>query len=297
MVSLGKVLVTGLEGFTGIYLESILREEGYEVYGTSLADSPKPHIFTCNITKRIEIETIVRDICPDFIIHLAAISFVGESNASLIYDVNVIGTENLLEALLGLEKKPQKIILVSSATVYGNQTVEILDETLCPKPINHYGFSKLAMEHLSSTYFDKLPIIITRPFNYIGIGQGEHFLIPKIVSHYQKKYTTIELGNLDVAREFNDVRDIVLWYVDLLQSKSHGEIVNLCSGKAISLTDIIDYMNQLAGYKIDVRVNPKFVRSNEIKTLFGSTNKLTQLTPKRKLKEIKETLAWMYHAS
>ncbi len=183
MASLGKVLVTGLEGFTGIYLETLLREKGYEVYGTSLADSSKPHIFTCNITKRIEIKTIVEDICPDFVIHLAAISFVGESNASLIYDVNVIGIENLLEALLGLEKKPQKVILVSSATVYGNQAVEILDETLCPKPINHYGFSKLAMEHLSSTYFDTLPIIITRPFNYIGIGQGEHFLIPKIVSH------------------------------------------------------------------------------------------------------------------
>ena len=296
MVSLGKVLVTGLEGFTGIYLENILREKGYEVYGTSLADSPKPHIFTCNITKRIEIETIVRDICPDFVIHLAAISFVAESNASLIYDVNVMGTENLLEALLSLEKRPRKVILVSSATVYGNQAVEILDETLCPKPINHYGFSKLAMEHLACTYFDALPILITRPFNYVGIGQGEHFLIPKIISHYQKNHTSIELGNLDVAREFNDVRDVVLWYVDLLESETQGEIVNLCSGKAISLTDVIAHMNHLAGYTIDVRVNPKFVRSNEIKTLFGSTNKLTQLTPKRKLKDIEETLVWMYRA-
>lgn len=294
MASLGKVLVTGLEGFTGVYLEHILREKGYDVYGTSLTDSPKPHIFTCNITKRIEIETIVHDICPDFVIHLAAISFVAESNASLIYDVNVMGTENLLEALLSLEKRPQKVILVSSATVYGNQAVDILEETMCPKPINHYGFSKLAMEHLACTYFDALPILITRPFNYVGIGQGEHFLIPKIISHYQKNLTSIELGNLDVAREFNDIRDVVLWYVDLLESETQGEIVNLCSGKAISLTDVIAYMNHLAGYTIDVKVNPKFVRSNEIKTLFGSTNKLTQLTPKRKLKDIEETLAWMY---
>lgn len=296
MASLGKVLVTGLEGFTGVYLENTLREKGYEVYGTSLTDSPKPHIFTCNITKRIEIKTIVQDICPDFVIHLAAVSFVGESNASLIYDVNVIGTENLLEALLDLEKKPKKVILVSSATVYGNQDIEILEETMCPKPISHYGFSKLAMEHLACTYFDKLPIIITRPFNYVGIGQGEHFLIPKIVSHYQKNYTTIELGNLNVAREFNDVRDIVLWYSDLLQSQAQGEIVNLCSGNAVSLMDIISSMNLLAGYNIDVKVNPKFVRNNEIKTLFGSTVKLSRFTPNRTLKSIQDTLTWMYHS-
>lgn len=296
MASLGKVLVTGLEGFTGVYLENTLREKGYEVYGTSLTDSPKPHIFTCNITKRIEIKTIVQDICPDFVIHLAAVSFVGESNASLIYDVNVIGTENLLEALLHLEKKPKKVILVSSATVYGNQDIEILEETMCPKPISHYGFSKLAMEHLACTYFDKLPIIITRPFNYVGIGQGEHFLIPKIVSHYQKNYTTIELGNLNVAREFNDVRDIVLWYSDLLQSQAQGEIVNLCSGNAVSLMDIISSMNLLAGYNIDVKVNPKFVRNNEIKTLFGSTVKLSRFTPNRTLKSIQDTLTWMYHS-
>lgn len=289
-----KVLITGLEGFTGVHLEHLLIEKGYEVYGTSLMDSEKPNIFTCNITKHLEIETIVHDVSPDFVIHLAGISFVAEKNASLIYDVNVIGTGHLLEALSHLATKPQKIILASSATIYGNQHCDILDESMTPKPVNHYGFSKLCMEHLAATYFEKLPIIITRPFNYTGIGQDEHFLIPKIIKHYKEKQMSIELGNLHVAREFNDVRDIAKWYADLLTCKDESEVVNLCSSKAVSLLEIISLMNKIAGYDIAVKVNPAFVRENEIQTLFGSTQKLHRMISSGETISIKDTLTTMY---
>lgn len=289
-----KVFITGLEGFTGFHLEHSLRLKGYEVYGTSLKDSSQPHIFTCDITKRLEIEAIVNDIAPDFVIHLAGIAFVAEKNASLIYDVNVLGTENLLDALCGLPKKPQKVILASSAIVYGNQHVEVLDESMCPKPVNHYGFSKLAMEYLATTYFEKLPIIITRPFNYTGIGQDEHFLIPKIIKHYKEKQRSIELGNLHVSREFNDIRDVVSWYIGLLESSAESAIVNLCSEKAVSLLEIIDLMNDIAGYTMDVKINPAFVRENEIKTLFGSAEKLSQILHTKEHITIKNTLEVMF---
>lgn len=291
-----KILITGLEGFTGAYLENILIEKGYEVYGTSLHNSTKANIFTCNITKRIEIETIVKDIAPDFVIHLAAISFVAEKNNSLMYDVNVMGTENLLESLLLLPKKPQKIILASSATVYGNQKHSILEECMCPKPINHYGFSKLIMEHLAKTYFGKLPILIVRPFNYTGIGQDEHFLIPKIIKHYREHLPSIELGNLDIAREFNDVRDIASWYTDLLTCDVVNDIVNLCSGKSTTLYEIIEHMNNIANYSINIKVNPLFVRKNEIKDLFGSNKKLHSLISIHKNISIYETLKTMYNS-
>jgi len=289
-----KVLITGLEGFTGIYLENVLREKGYEVYGTSLMDSKKPYVFTCNITKSLEIETIVHDIQPDYVIHLAGIAFVAETNASLIYDVNVMGTENLLKALCKLQKKPRKVILASSATVYGHQESAMLDETMCPKPVSHYGFSKLAMEHLGAVYFEKLPILITRPFNYTGVGQDEHFLIPKIVKHYKENQRSIELGNLNVSREFNDVRDVVLWYVGLLEGNACGEIVNLCSGTAISLMDIVSLMNGVAGYEMHINVNQAYIREHEIPTLFGSTSKLHQLICVQKACSIQETLETMY---
>ena len=165
-----RVLVTGLEGFTGVHLEDALQKSGFEVFGTSLNPSTKSNIFTCNTTKRDAIERIVLNVQPTYVIHLAAISFVGETNASLIYDVNVMGTENLLESLLKLRNAPKKVILASSATVYGNQKSSVLDETMCPAPVNHYGYSKLAMEHLPKTYFDKLPILITRPFNSAGLS-------------------------------------------------------------------------------------------------------------------------------
>ncbi len=289
-----KVFITGIEGFTGFHLERSLRLKGYEVYGTSLKDSSQPHIFTCDITKRLEIEAIVKDVAPDFVIHLAGISFVAEKNASLIYDVNVLGAENLLNALCDLSKKPQKVILASSAIVYGNQHVEVLDESMCPKPINHYGFSKLAMEHLAATYFEKLPIIITRPFNYTGVGQDEHFLIPKIIKHYKNKQRSIELGNLHVSREFNDIRDVISWYIGLLESTTESSIVNLCSGKAVSLLEIIDFMNDIAGYAMDVKINPAFVRENEIKTLFGSAEKLCQILHTKEHIAIKNTLEVMF---
>ena len=289
-----KILITGIEGFSGFHLEKALVHEGYEVYGTCLMPSLKPNYLTCDITKMDDIQAVVDRVLPDAVIHLAGISFVGESNTALFYDVNVIGTQNLLDALLSAKCSLQKVILASSATVYGNQNKEVLDESMCPHPINHYGISKLAMEHMASTYFEKLPIIIVRPFNYTGIGQGEHFLIPKIVKHYREKQKSIELGNLEVAREFNDARDVVDWYIALLKSETKSTVVNLCSGKAISLLEVIDDMNILAGYEIEVKINPAFVREHEIKTLFGSTQKLHELIVVNETHSIQKTLEWMY---
>lgn len=291
-----KVLITGIEGFTGTYLEDTLVKKGYEVYGTSLNNSTKTNVFTCDITKRIEVETIVKDVAPNFIIHLAAISFVAEKNSSLMYDVNVIGTENLLESLLLLSTKPQKVILASSATIYGNQAHSMLEECMCPKPISHYGFSKLIMEHLAITYFEKLPILIVRPFNYTGVGQDEHFLIPKIIKHYKENLPSIELGNIDVAREFNDVRDIASWYTDLLTSNAINDIVNLCSGKSISLHEIIQHMNCITNRSINIKINPLLVRKNEIKDLFGSNKKLHSLISAQNNISIYETLKTMYNS-
>ena len=167
---------------------------------------------------------------------------------------------------------------------------------MCPQPANHYGISKLAMEHMAWMYRDKLPIIIARPFNYTGIGQSEQFLIPKIVSHFKRKEKVIELGNLHVAREFNDVEFVCEVYEKLLRSSFVSETVNLCSGKAISLLEIIAYMNQISGYNIEVKVNPLFVRENEIKRLVGSTKKLKKAISTIKNIEIEETLRKMYEA-
>ena len=291
-----KVLITGINGFTGIHLERYLTLQGFDVFGTLLETPQVSNHFQCDIRHKSDVKNVITRIKPDYVVHIAAISFVGESNASLIYDVNVMGTENILQALVEADIKPKKVIVVSSATVYGNQGQEILDESMCPKPVNHYGISKLAMEHMTANYFKHLNIIITRPFNYTGIGQAKHFLIPKIVHHFRERKETIELGNLDVRREFNDVNYICELYSRLLLSEIKSEFINIASNRGVKLLDVIKNMNQISGYTIEVKVNPNFVRKDEIKSLTGSTKKLIALLGETKQKTFIETLKEMYQS-
>jgi GDP-6-deoxy-D-talose 4-dehydrogenase len=291
-----RLLITGIAGFTGKYLSEHFTAQGYEVFGTVIGDTEEANHFTCDLRDSESIKSLILETQPTHVLHLAAISFVGESNASLIYDVNVIGTCNLLDGLSLLTTPPKKVILASSATVYGDQGCEVLDESMCPKPVNHYGCSKLVMEQMASNYKNKLPIIITRPFNYTGSGQEPHFLIPKIVSHYQEGKKKIELGNLHVEREFNDIRDVCAIYAALMESDISDVTANLCTGRGIALLSVIEMMNEIAGYEIEVSVNPAFVRPNEIKRLVGSSTKLEALIGDIPLRPFRDTLETMYNA-
>ena len=208
----------------------------------------------------------------------------------------MLGTLNLLQALAALKRPPRRIIVASSANVYGTPKEDVLDESLCPAPVNHYAASKLAMECMVRTWCDRLPILITRPFNYTGPGQAEHFLVPKIVRHYRERAPHIELGNLHVSRDYSDVEDVVAAYLALLESDVRSEVVNICSGRAIALLDIIDMMNEIAGYKIEVKVNPEFVRENEVPRLVGSPAKLRSLVDVPEPRPFVETLRRMYEA-
>jgi len=288
-----KVLITGIDSFTGRHLSAYLSKTGYTVYGTSLFGSGDRK-YQCDITQKDQIAEVLKSAEPQYLIHLSAISFAAHEDLQDFYRVNTIGTTNILDAFVELSMQPSKIILASSATVYGNQGVEVLDESLCPRPANHYGASKYAMECLASGYFGKLPILITRPFNYTGVGQADNFLIPKIVKHFKEKRDVIELGNLDVSREFNDISFVCGVYERLLRSKVNSETVNICSGRGIRLLDVIELMNTIAGYTIDVKVNPSFVRKDEIKTLTGSPKKLFDMVGTVEQIPFEETLLTMY---
>ena len=291
-----KVLITGINSFTGMHLSSFLEASGFKVYGTSSSFSDLDNQNKCDITNKKEIVRVLDKVRPNYIIHLAAISFVAHGLSDDFYRVNTIGAINLLEAVSELGIFPEKIVLASSATVYGNQGKEILDESLCPKPANHYGASKYAMETLASNYFKKLPILITRPFNYTGVGQAENFLIPKIVKHYKLNKKSIELGNLDVTREFNDIDFVCEAYRRLLGTSSVSEVVNIASNRGIKLLDVISMMNEISGYNIDVVVNPEFVRKDEIRSLTGSNRKLFSMIGSIQQKPFIETLKVMYEA-
>lgn len=289
-------LITGLQGFTGRYMAQTLRARGLRVVGLVQGRSQGDDERACDLTDAAAVRHAVAEVQPHYVVHLAALAFVGHGDSRAFYDVNLFGTLNLLDALAALPHVPAKVLIASSANVYGTPGIEVIDESVCPAPVNHYACSKLAMEHMVHTWFDRLPIVITRPFNYTGVGQDEKFLIPKIVSHFRRRASVIELGNLHVSRDFSDVRDVVSAYMALLESAARGVTVNVCSGQDVSLGEVLDLMAKIAGYTIDVQVNPAFVRANEIARLRGSNALLRQIVGYQPAHTFKNTLAAMYHA-
>ncbi len=219
----------------------------------------------------------VKSLRPQAVVHLAAIAFVGHAHEDAFYAVNVVGTTNLLGALTQLDTPPQVVLLASSANIYGNAEQSPIVESQPPAPVNHYAMSKLAMEHMARSYMDRLKIVVTRPFNYTGPGQSEDFVIPKLAKHFAQRAPSIALGNLHVEREFNDVRMVCQAYLALLEVGEAGETYNVCSGQPYELQTIIDTFARLADHTIDVKVNPAFVRSNEVHRLCGSPDKLDAL--------------------
>jgi len=153
--------------------------------------------------------------------------------------------------------------------------------------------SKLAMEYMARLWMDKLPIVIARPFNYTGVGQTESFLLPKIVGHFRRGAEVIELGNLDVWRDFSDVRAVAQAYRRLLEVCPAGETVNVCSGKAHSLREVIAMAESVSGRSIQVQVNPAFVRASEVKTLCGDATKLRSVIGEWATPPLEDTLRWM----
>jgi nucleoside-diphosphate-sugar epimerase len=281
-----KVLVTGLGGFTGHYVKVELEKLSYDVIGLE-----------SDLTDAKGLKSEIDRVRPNKVVHLAAIASVDHGSINEFYNVNLIGTRNLLEALESQGGGLQSVLLASSANIYGNKNEGVLAETALPNPCNDYAVSKYAMEQMAFLWKERLPIFLTRPFNYTGVGQGENFLIPKIVSHFKQRKDVIELGNIDVNRDFNDVRMVAKCYCQLLEKPPIGEVVNICTGKVHSLKNIIEICQQLTGHKINIKVNPLFVRANEVRTLVGDTSKLIKLTGTSEMISLEETLQWMLEAT
>jgi nucleoside-diphosphate-sugar epimerase len=277
-----KILLTGAAGFTGLFFRSAAEAAGHQVVALQ-----------ANLTDKAAVAAEVLQAAPDAVVHLAAISFVGHADDTAFYGVNVVGTMNLLAGLAALPVKPSKVLLASSANVYGNCDASPITEAQPPAPVNHYAMSKLAMEHMARTYLDRLPVLFSRPFNYTGPGQAPNFLIPKLVSHFARRAPAIELGNLHVEREFNDVRMVCDAYLALLAHGVPGEVYNVCSGQPYTLQHVIALLSGITGHTMDVQVNPAFVRANEVHRLCGSPDKLLRATGALPAHGLEQTLSWM----
>lgn len=292
-----KALITGVAGFTGRYLAEELAAYDYQVIGlTHSSNQYLPvgvsKLHAVDLLNSHDLVEIVNLEKPDVVIHLAAISFVAHGDIEAIYRTNIVGTRNLLDAI-ERTGNVQHVLLASSANIYGNSTVEIIAEDVLPRPANDYAVSKLAMEYMAALWTNRIPITIVRPFNYTGVGQSERFLIPKIVNHFANQAPRLELGNIDVERDFSDVRSIVSAYRCLLELPAMGKIYNICSGQGFTLMQVIEIMENLSGFRPEICVNPAFVRSNDVKRLIGDKTALNQAIGIQPIINLEETLQWM----
>jgi nucleoside-diphosphate-sugar epimerase len=294
-----RTFITGAAGFTGRHLCQTLAHRGHLVHGLVHAQPDQAIqgvavIHEADLADLEAMRQIVADVQPDNVVHLAAVAFVAHGDIEALYRSNVVGTRQLLEALCDQPSRPSSVLLASSANIYGNSRAGVLDESLPPSPANDYGISKAASELLGRLYGERLPIIIARPFNYTGRGQDENFIIPKILSHAIQRRSVIELGNLDVSRDFSDVRTVVDAYARLLsEPKAIGGTFNICSGRAVSLDEIIGLVQKITSHSFEVLVNQEFVRENEVQSLCGSAKRVESMIGPLQRISLEETITWM----
>lgn len=271
------VLLTGADGFTGRHLATRLRAEGMRVFGATRYPSG-PEEVKMDLSDGASVAAAVAKVSPDVVVHLAGITTALHANVAEIYAVNTVGTANLLSALAASPKLPRRVIIASSATVYAPPSDDNpITEDHPRRPAHHYGASKLAVEEIARLYSQKLPLIVTRPFNYTGVGQNEDFIVRKIIRHFQEGATEIRLGELQLERDFSDVDDVVEAYVRLTRVSTDYAVVNLCSGSVVHLADIVPMLVEITGQPMTVIRDERFVRGGEPRIIRGSTEFLHAL--------------------
>jgi GDP-4-dehydro-6-deoxy-D-mannose reductase len=264
-----KALIFGISGFVGKYLKSELVENGYTVYGCDRYHSED--VAAVDITDRKNVADIVSEIKPDYIVNLAAISSVSDSwkNKDLTFQINVDGSKNILDAVVEACINP-RMLFIGSSEEYAPSDKPISEDM----PLfdnNPYGRSKIEQEELIKDYRKKFGYNIkyARSFNHIGIGQNGKFVIPswcrKIAEiRALNKPKQITVGNVEIIRDFSDVRDVVNGYRLLLEDNSNTDTYNIGSGVGIKLRDILEYIIKMSHTDIEVVIDQALLRPTDI---------------------------------
>ena len=277
-----RLMVTGLDGFVGRHVKQAvesLRDGRFQLVEARGA---------IELREPATLQQAIEETRPDYVLHLAAQSFVPASvkDPRATYEVNFFGTLNLLQTLKAGGFRG-RMLYVGSAEEYG----AVRDEDLpvvesCPlRPRTPYGVSKAAAELLCYqwTQDQGFEIVMSRPFNHLGPGQAEHFVVPD----FAKQVTEIKLGRrepvlkvgaIDVTRDFTDVRDVVQAYLALMERGESGEAYNVCSGREFSIREILEELIRLAEVECRIIVDNARLRADERKRNRGSFEKLAKCT-------------------
>jgi GDP-4-dehydro-6-deoxy-D-mannose reductase len=280
-----RVFVTGRSGFVGKHLQSLISPASTSAEWAALV-AP---IHRVDLFDRENLREAIRAARPDRVVHLAAQSFVPESfrDPKATLEVNFLGTLALLQALEA-STFSGRMLYVGSGDEYG-----LVDEADLPvqelqplRPRNPYAVSKVAAEALCYQWSQtaRFEIIMVRPFNHIGPGQSPRFVVSDFARQLGRvragqQPPVLEVGDIDVTRDFTDVRDVVRAYLLLLESPGiNGEAFNICSGVERSLRELIDRLTRLAGVQVDIRQDAARLRKSEQRRAYGSFDKLRRAT-------------------
>lgn len=283
--SLKTVLITGSEGFAGSHLSRVLQEALYRVVNTCrpLTATKREGCIPLDILNHEMTKDVLASHEPDIIIHLAAVTSVSKSLRDPVraYSTNVIGTVNLIEACRVLDKSV-RFVHVSSSEVYGGgDRCKETDAVVLRNPVAVSKYTaELVVQH---TPVKGLDYVILRPFSHTGPGHTEYFLMPTIAKQIaeieqNKRPPLLELGNIDVVREFNNISDIVNAYQLTIEKCKSGELYNICSGQGHSVKEVIDVFRTCARSEFEIKSSQAKLRTNDIKTLVGDGKKFTACT-------------------
>ncbi len=293
-----KVLITGISGFAGSHLaEYFLAEGKHEIFGTIKWRSDRQnishiqdriHLLECDIKDAFAMKTIITEIKPEQIFHLAAQSYVSFSwrapQETLI--TNIIGELNLFEAVRQVKIDPL-IHIAGSSEEYGMVVPEELPitEANALRPLSPYGVSKVTQDLLGYQYFKSygLKIIRTRAFNHTGPRRGTVFATSNFAKQIveiekNKRDPVIYVGNLEAVRDFTDVRDAVRAYALTLERGDPGEVYNIASGKGIKIRDMLDMLVALSNADLKIEQDPTRLRPSDVELLIGSSEKFQKKT-------------------
>lgn len=268
-----KCLITGSHGFVGTHLEQYLIEQGHEVIGYNLSDGH-------DIRDYETLRNFLDHNRPDYIYHLAAQAYVAESfqNPKRAFEVNTIGSMNLLEAVRQLGLKT-KILLAGTSEEYGD--AEPLEDGVL-NPLSPYAISKLAMDKLGLLYAKSygMNIVITRAFNHTGPGRGEMYAesswAKQIVEIENGKRELLEHGNLETIRNYTDVRDVVRAYTLAIDLPS--DVYNICSDQNVTMRTVLTILESRAKIYIHNKVNQSLFRPSDFSFKEPSCEKFYSIT-------------------
>lgn len=306
-----NVFVTGADGFVGKCVLNTLRG-AYTITATTLHDGgvttdAADHVVTLDITDPDATRAAIQAAHPTWIIHLAGFTSVAASfkQPELAHRINVDGTKSVLEAARSLPTKP-RVLVVGSSDEYGIVGPEPITEDMPLAPESPYATSKVAAEQLALSDYADLAIC-ARSFPHTGPGQTPHFVTADFASQIARiesgrQEPSIKVGNLETARDISDVRDVVRAYLLLLEKGELGEVYNVCSGRAITINDLLQQLLALSATPITVVQDPGKVRPIDLPVLVGDNRKLKRATawqPKIPLAQtLKDVLIyWRKHVS